>query len=225
MTNISREAIQKGAIEAMAQEAAELGLVRLTTAEERRQSWQQMLADNPNQDQRVWIFAYGSLLWNPAFHFTEKTDAFLQGYHRDFCLRTYIGRGNLQQPGLVLGLEKGHHCYGQALCLAPEHLDSELDILWAREMVTGAYTPMWLPVASESAGTVHAIVFVMDRDYPQYAGELSFEERCRDLALGVGPLGRASDYLMDTVTALESMNIVDDLLERYARRVRALMSD
>lgn len=220
MKHISREAIQNGAIAAMAKEAEEQGLIRLTTAEERRASWQSMLSTNPNPDGRVWVFAYGSLLWNPACHYADKIDAYLNGYHRDFCLRTYIGRGNLDQPGLVLGLEQGGDCHGQTLRLASEHLHSELDILWAREMVSGAYTPMWLPVDTHRAGTVHAIVFVMDRDYPQYAGALSFEERCRDLALGEGPLGRASDYLFDTVAALEAIDIVDPVLEEYAHRVR-----
>lgn len=224
MTYISREAIQNGAIEAMAQEAAALGLVRLTTAEERRQSWQQMLSTNPNADGQVWVFAYGSLIWNPACHFVDKIDAHLAGYHRDFCLRTYVGRGNLEQPGLVLGLETGGECFGQVLSLPTEHIESELDILWAREMVTGAYTPMWLPLETKHAGEVHAIVFVMDHDYPQYAGELTFEERCQDLALGEGPLGRAADYLFDTVSALESIDIMDDLLETYAHEVKKRLS-
>lgn len=225
MSKISREDIQNGAIQEMAKEAEALGLVRLTTPKERRASWQAMLAENPNDDGSVWVFAYGSLLWNPACHFTDKIDASLDGYHRDFCLRTYIGRGNLEQPGLVLGLEVGDECHGQVLRLAPDLIDSELDILWAREMVTGAYMPKWLQVQTKQAGPVHAIVFVMDRNYRQYAGELSFEERCTDLALGEGALGRAADYLFDTVHALEEMGIVDDRLERYVHRVRELQSD
>ena len=46
----------------------------------------------------IWVFAYGSLIWNPAFHYVERRQTRLHGYHRKFCLRTHIGRGTPELP-------------------------------------------------------------------------------------------------------------------------------
>ncbi len=224
VSHIDRKAIKDGFFQTMAKEAEAKGLITLTSAEDRERSWRQILETNPNPDGRVWIFAYGSLLWNPAFHLVDQSDAFLDGYHRDFCLRTYIGRGDEHQPGLVLGLEPGGCCHGKALQVDPSCIEEELDVLWSREMLASAYHPRWLPVATGNQTTVHAVVFLMDTDYCHYAGPMSFEERCHDLAHGVGALGAAADYLFDTVKALESMNICDALLEKYVAQVRAIQA-
>ena len=57
--------------------------------------------------QPVWIFAYGSLIWDPEFSYAESEPALLRGYHRSFCLYSYDYRGTPAQPGLVLGLDRG----------------------------------------------------------------------------------------------------------------------
>ena len=54
-----------------------------------------------------WVFAYGSLLWNPLFPFAEARPAILRGLHRRFCLRSLASRGTPDLPGLVLGLDRG----------------------------------------------------------------------------------------------------------------------
>ena len=62
----------------------------------------------------VWIFAYGSLLWNPLLEHDERRPATLRGFHRRFCLWSRMGRGTPDQPGLVLGLDLGGSCHGLA---------------------------------------------------------------------------------------------------------------
>ncbi len=95
-----------------------------------------------------WVFAYGSLLWNPLFPFAEARPAILRGLHRRFCLRSLASRGTPDQPGLVLGLDRGGACTGVAYRLpAPVAMD-ELHLLWRREMVVGAYRPRWVRVRS-----------------------------------------------------------------------------
>lgn len=224
MTPFNREAIKNGLFQKIAAEAERKGLIHLTSKAERQASWRKTLAENPNRDGSVWVFAYGSLLWNPAIHISEQIDAQLEGYHRDFTLRTYIGRGSKEQPGLVLGLEQGHSCRGRALRVADEHIESELDVLWSREMLASAYKPTWLPVQTGRAEPVYAIAFLMDTNYPHYVAHLSFEERCHDLAHGEGALGGAADYLFSTLEALQSLGIEDTLLERYARQVRKIQA-
>lgn len=221
---MNRDDIKNGYIQKIAKEAETKGLIKLTSAEVREQSWRSMLASNPNSDGSVWVFAYGSLLWNPAFHFEKKIKATLHGFHRDFNLRTYVGRGCESQPGLVLGLEQGGECVGQVLKVQRDSIEEELDVLWSREMVSSAYSPGWYEVKTKLEQPVHAIVFVMDKNYQHYAGHLTFDERCHDLAKGQGALGCASDYLFETVRALEVAGISDALLEKYAAEVQRRLS-
>ena len=80
-----------------------------------------------------WVFAYGSLLWNPLFPFAESRRASVHGLHRRFCLLSLASRGTPDAPGLVLGLDRGGSCRGVAYRLpAPLAMD-ELHLLWRRE--------------------------------------------------------------------------------------------
>ena len=66
-----------------------------------------------------WVFAYGSLIWNPAFDFVEQAAGVARGWRRIFCLGwDYRFRGNREQPGLMLALDRGGQCRGVALPLA-----------------------------------------------------------------------------------------------------------
>ncbi|MTI09992.1 gamma-glutamylcyclotransferase [Curvivirga aplysinae] len=224
MNGVGRDAIKDGFFQQMAEEGERLGLIRRCTPEEREASWRHILATNPNECGSVWIFAYGSLLWNPAFHLVDRVDGRLFGYHRSFCLRTYIGRGSPEQPGLVLGLEAGGSCCGQALKVDPTKLEEELDVIWSREMVSGAYHPRWVSLKTDQ-GDVPSVAFVMDQDYDNYAGDLSFEEKCHDLAHAQGALGYASDYLYETVAAMDKMGFKDKMLDQCVKRVKEIQSD
>jgi cation transport protein ChaC len=224
MNPINRESLKNGLLQKIAVEAERNGLIHLTSAEEREASWRNTLATNPNADGAVWVFAYGSLLWNPAIHVAEHRDAMLEGYHRDFTLRTYIGRGSKEQPGLVLGLETGGHCQGQILRVLNDCVESELNLLWSREMVASAYVPTWLPVKTKAGEELFAIAFLMDVNYPHYVAHLTFEERCHDLAIAEGALGAAAEYLFSTVETLEKLGIHDELLVQYASRVSEIQN-
>ena len=121
-----------------------------------------------------WVFAYGSLLWNPLFPFAESRPATLRGLHRRFCLYSLASRGTPEQPGLVLGLDRGGACTGVIYRLpAPVAMD-ELHLLWRREMVLGAYRPRWVCVRSGER-EIHALTFVVRRAHPQYAGRLTLD--------------------------------------------------
>ncbi|WP_319420701.1 gamma-glutamylcyclotransferase [Pleurocapsa sp. FMAR1] len=93
----------------------------------------------------LWIFAYGSLIWNPLFDYLERRVVTIEGWQRQFCLVAPVGRGTIANPGLVLGLEPGDRCQGIAYRLAvDDNLESELLLLWRREMVIGSYVPTWI---------------------------------------------------------------------------------
>ena len=168
-----------------------------------------------------WVFAYGSLLWNPLFPFAESRPAILRGLHRRFCLYSLASRGTPSQPGLVLGLDRGGACTGVVYRLpAPLAMD-ELHLLWRREMVLGAYRPRWVRARSGEREII-ALTFVVRRAHPQYAGTLSQDEKVRLIATSKGAFGSSLDYLERTRVALVSHGIIDPYLEGLAAKVAAL---
>lgn len=196
--------------------------VRYMTPEERAGSIAEVLSRAPRGGS-VWIFGYGSLMWNPAFHFAERRAARIHGYHRQFCLWARAGRGSPARPGLMLALERGGSCHGVAFRLAPGHVASELDVIWRREMLTMAYRPVWVGARTRDAtgeGSEPAIAFAANPAHERYVRGLGAEETARYLASGAGPLGACCDYLFDTVAHLRELGIRDRRLEALERRVR-----
>ena len=165
-----------------------------------------------------WVFAYGSLLWNPLFPFEDARPGTIGGRHRRFCLWSLASRGTCNQPGLVLGLDRGGSCHGVVYRLPARSAHDELKLLWRREMVLGAYKPLWLPVRC-AGKPVTALAFVVDRDHRQYAGKLALSEQADVIATACGAFGSSADYLERTRVALVTHGIVDPYLERLARLV------
>ena len=150
----------------------------------------------PNTD--VWLFAYGSLIWNPIFKFTERRVGTVYDWHRHFCLRALVGRGTPEHPGLVLGLDSGGSCRGVVYRIPAADVKSELLLLWRREMVIGSYIPRWVKVV-DGTDEVMAIAFIINRHHPDYAGKMSFETTVNTIATAKGELGSSAEYLMQTV--------------------------
>ena len=170
----------------------------------------------PSED--VWLFGYGSLIWNPTIEFEESKPVTVRGYHRRFCLRTEMGRGSPDCPGLVLGLDLGGVCRGLAFRIARDKVEHELDIVWRREMISKAYQPRWLCATSDS-GPLKVIGFVMNRRDQRYAGKLSDAEAADSIARAEGFLGPCRDYLYNTVDHLNELGIPDAGLSRLVDRV------
>ena len=169
----------------------------------------------------VWVFAYGSLIWNPLFHFADKRLARVYGLHRSFCLWSRIGRGTPQQPGLVLGLDHGGSCAGLAYRIAQSQVQEELRLLWRREMVTGAYVPTWVK-ANTPFGAVAAIAFVINHKSVAYAGKLSTQDAARCIAGASGLHGRCADYLALTAGGLRAHGIEDHKLCEVEQALEAI---
>jgi cation transport protein ChaC len=170
----------------------------------------------------VWIFAYGSLMWDPDYPRAEAEPALLRGYHRSFCLYSHDYRGTRTRPGLTLGLDRGGACRGIVLRLPPESLAEAIHRLWAREMTAPRVYDMRLLPVRTTSGTRQAFAFTVRRDHPDYAGQLSPEEAARIIAGAVGRRGACRDYLAGTVRHLAALGIVDAPLQRLVARVEAL---
>ncbi|NQU70798.1 MAG: gamma-glutamylcyclotransferase [Rhodospirillales bacterium] len=178
----------------------------------RRASLESFVADILPKDD-IWLFAYGSLIWNPCFVHDRSCPGLLLGYRRRFSIWTAHARGTPERPGLGLALEPGDgSCGGMLFRIDPGHRDAGLWAIWQREMATGIYRAEWHPVQTES-GPVRAICFVADRSHPQYAGAFSADEAAHIIAQASGKFGSCADYLKDTVTALADMGHGDPELD------------
>jgi len=215
---VTREAILDGSLHAVTTALLGPGAT-LMTDEERSRQVRAMLAGSPRPE-RVWVFGIGSLMWNPAFHFVERRPARVFGYHRRYCLWAGTGRGSHERPGLMLALERGGSCHGVAYRIAREAIDTELDVVWRREMRSGAYRPSWVAFHTPE-GPEYAIAFTANRAHPRYVRELDEDETVRLLATGEGVLGSCCEYLFDTVAQLRSLGLRDRLMESLEARVRA----
>jgi len=173
-----------------------------------------------NRREDIRLFAYGSLIWNPAFHFVERHAGVVRGYHRSYCLWTALSRGTPERPGLMLGLERGGACRGLVYRIAAGEVLEELDIVWRREMLTGAYVPRWVKVTTQ-AGRVDAVTFAINRDHSRYAGRLPEATVAEIVAGAAGPLGSCSDYLANTVDHLADHGIRDRMLLRLHKKIAA----
>jgi cation transport protein ChaC len=161
----------------------------------------------------LWVFGYGSLMWNPDFDHVESRPALLHGYHRAFCIYSVSYRGTPENPGLVLGLNRGGACRGVAFRVLRPNIETVLTGLWAREMQRLVYRPKLLPVDMDT-GRVQALTFVADPAHESYAGQLELEHVAETIASCCGARGPNIDYLARTIRHLEALGIDEPRLRQ-----------
>jgi cation transport protein ChaC len=170
-----------------------------------------------------WIFAYGSLMWNPRFTWDARHVATIRGYHRSFRLWSRINRGTPDNPGLVLTLECGGSCRGLVYRIAPDLVQEQMNLIWKREMNYGSYRPKWLScvVGGEQ---IKALCFTVNRACSGYTGEIPEAVMVEAIASAAGHFGPAHDYLFKTVETLHEHGIRDTRVEHLASLVKARLA-
>ena len=170
----------------------------------------------------LWVFGYGSLMWNPVFDAEETRLATLHGWHRAFCLRLTAGRGTVSRPGRMLALQPGGQTTGLAFRLSATSLCEDLELLWKREMLTGCYCPQWCQLRCQDSDAVTALVFVSDPKHPLSEADTCVQRVAPLIAQASGPLGSNAQYLFALEQALQRYGMCDDGLRELAQRVRML---
>ncbi len=166
--------------------------------------------------QEFWVFGYGSLMWRPGFPYVNRLNAHLYGMHRSLCIYSYVHRGTQQQPGLVLGLDRGGSCRGIAYQVAPEEVEQTIAYLRQREQVTKVYHEVIRPIRIHDTKdrVVSALFYIVDREHEQYAGRLSPDDQVKFVAQGVGISGPNPEYVQSSVEHLKEMGVRDRPLEK-----------
>lgn len=186
------------------------------------QSLADTLAARPDPVAPIWVFAYGSLIWNPLIRFDAQCNAQLAGWRRSFCMRTVVGRGRPEQPGRMLSLQPGGQTLGVALRLAEAEAEHELRLLWAREMAMGSYRPAWVRLTLDGGTGAQAIAFVANPEHPNHEADDSVPTAAARIAVAEGAFGRNIDYLMALQHALAERGLHDAYVTALVEAVAAL---
>lgn len=175
----------------------------------------------------LWVFGYGSLLWNPGFTPAETVTARLTGYHRSFCMWSIHHRGSEEDPGLVLALDvsDGASCDGVAFRVADDEAESVLQMLRDRELISSAYYEDILPLEMSDGREVQALAYIINQDHVQYCGDLTLERQAEVIARSVGGRGPNTEYLYNTAAHLVELGVEDPDMDWLVTRVRELAGE
>lgn len=215
---ITREGLRDGSLLVALRASAPPGYKARSEAE-LRASLDRSLATHPKGED-LYVFGYGSLMWNPAFHHIGAAFAHVHGWSRRFCLWLYMGRGCPAAPGLMLALDRGGACRGTAYRVPAESIDDELMLLWRREMSSGAYEARWVSAVIDGRRQ-QALTFVANRSHERYVKDLSPEQAAHYISTGEGRLGSCLSYFESTVQALRELGVRDLAIERLRRALQA----
>lgn len=200
--------------------------LRAATPQDHRALMEELL-DGRGEDDEIWLFAYGSLIWNPACDFVEMRQGLLHGWHRAFCLGWNTRfRGSDSRPGLMLALDRGGACKGVLYRLPPGRIADSMLRLLEREAgwLPSPFPPRWVKVRTGER-VLRALTFCIDRNSGRYVSGLSLDQIADMLATAVGSRGSMAEYLHATVAHLQQMGIHDphlwQLQDMVAARIEA----
>lgn len=160
--------------------------------------------------EHLWVFAYGSLIWNPEFEIVEQRRARARGWHCSFCLKLTRWRGTREVPALMLALDRGGTCVGIAYRLPHGDHHRQIVRLLEREIDANPPTnvPRWIEISTPE-GRLKALAFVALPKGSAYAGRLPLPEVAAVLSRAAGHWGSAAQYAFNTIVKLEENGIRD----------------
>lgn len=157
----------------------------------------------------MYVFGYGSLMWNPNFNYLEKRDFVLENYKRDFCLKTNYHRGCIKQFGIVLGLKysKNDFCKGILYKIDPLEIKSVLNYLDTRELCEDSYLKSFI---KQEELTI--LTYIANKNSQMYVNDMTDEDKAKVIKVARGRSGNNIDYYLNTIKSMRNMNIKYDLI-------------
>src|SRR5690554_6719764 len=167
----------------------------------------------------VWLFGYGSLIYNADFEFIQRKPARIHGWQRRFWQGSHDHRGTPQSPGRVATLiaSEGAVCAGMAYQVTPDvfaHLDHREKNGYLR-----IFTDFeWL----DDSGAVEGLVYIAGPDNEAFLGAAPEAQIARHIANSAGPSGPNDEYLLKLADALRELGEHDEHVFAIERELLAL---
>ncbi len=171
----------------------------------------------------LWVFAYGSLMWDPAVHFSEVRRMTVSGFARRFILKDIFGgRGTPEVPGLMVALDEapGAECHGLVFRIAEDQVEEESQHIWKRERLGPAYHEVQVTGQTDQ-GTLQALSFIADHSAPLIDASLTFDQQVEYCATGTGFLGSSLEYAQNIAAQFERLRIEDADVKRLVAAAEA----
>ena len=168
----------------------------------------------------LWIFGYGSLMWDPGFRFAEVRRDRVDGYRRRFTMKVEVITGSAESPALALALQRhSGWCDGLAFRIPIEFVRTETEVLWRRELVLFDYLPE-RAAADTPQGPIEVILFAEDRNDPDYVGERPLAETAKIIADAGGLQGGNRGYVERLAQQLDALGMRDDYVVHLLDELR-----
>jgi cation transport regulator ChaC len=158
-----------------------------------------------DQDE-VWLFGYGSLIYLVDFPYLEARPASIEGWSRRFWQGSHDHRGTVDNPGRVVTLieEPGAVCGGMAYRVeAPVFV--QLD-----EREKNGYLRVATEMTFADGLTATGLTYLATADNEAYLGEASEYEIAQHICRAAGASGANCDYLLELAVALRELGERDD---------------
>lgn len=176
----------------------------------------------PRPETDFWVFAYGSLIWNPGFDVEETRAVRVHGYHRRFCVRSTFYRGTDSQPGLVVGLRPGGQVTGVIHRVSAAKADPVLSYLEDREFRHDGYRHVYAQAQTTGGELLPALTFMVP-DNSHSLLLLSEKQVAETIATARGNNGPNTEYLFNMNAGLREAGINPGKLNGLERQVRSLL--
>lgn len=157
-------------------------------------------------EQPVWLFGYGSLIYKVDFEYLERKPARINNWTRRFWQGSHDHRGTPEAPGRVATLveQANASCMGMAYKVSPDvfsHLDHREKNGYLR-----FETLLHFADGTEAKG----LVYIATEKNVAFLGPASEVDIARHIAISKGPSGPNDEYLLALAKALRELNAHDE---------------
>eukprot|EP01024_Parvocaulis_polyphysoides_P076016 TRINITY_DN9850_c0_g1_i1.p1 TRINITY_DN9850_c0_g1~~TRINITY_DN9850_c0_g1_i1.p1 ORF type:complete len:193 (+),score=34.77 TRINITY_DN9850_c0_g1_i1:52-630(+) len=180
----------------------------------------------------VWIFGFGSLVYNPGFEYSQKVFGYIKNYKRVFYQGSTDHRGTPEAPGRTVTVEpmEGAITWGAAYLLAGDESEQQKTLKYLewreKQYDLRQHVDVFDKENDEIPVIKDALTYIATNDTSKnvnYLGYASQEDIAQQIAVSKGPSGPNYEYLFKLADAMRKIEVVDEELFSLEQRVRELM--
>jgi cation transport protein ChaC len=159
-----------------------------------------------DEDEQIWLFGYGSLIYLANFPFLESRPASIRDWSRRFWQGSHDHRGTIDNPGRVVTLieEPGAICGGLAFRVEAAVFE-QLD-----EREKNGYLRVASEMTFDDGSSATGVTYLATAENEAYLGEASELEIAQHICRSTGPSGTNSSYLLDLAVSLRELGLQDE---------------